>query len=1077
MRIFGYKKHYICSKRITVSGVGSAVQNLLGEKIDNALATTVVSAQQNQADLGETFKNFLSSGTGLRLRSAIDYAHQKGYTDTVGWKISKITGEVFSDTTAYKAYLAQYVYPSGASTSTTPETTVSETITNQTSYTIGDNTITEKTIHRICNKTVTTTTTSQSFTENLYYQGTHTEFLTINNFINSDIYKNLSEYSKDTAIAVSGTVEYYTRLYGTWKLTETSDKTYTGWSAGFRKYSNVTMLLISPETTGSIKEHNLKVETIPTTHDGFVIASIEELLTKTCLRSYTATSQGGGEWQEDESIPWEEVAATESYAIYRQNQDSFINDPNTTLNFASNNSINLVKVKFVLGMDPGKSQTGGGYYDGGYYEEPTYRYDPECIWWNGYALITTATPLSSKVLVANMDVHKTVTKHTSVISTEYVITEKYTNGKLTSSSTVTGAVTSQNSSETLEDKTITHLESYSYGSGNSRLDAIIDNTKSITEQFMPVMPVKTWGTLCSSSWGDLYNAERKLYRKITTRTLNKWDEFLDNFKDVGDDAKMIYYWLAIPINVDHEFANEYFFHFFKWLAINFNGMNFFGSTMTIAMKADNNIDFKLKYDFKVTYKVVSGTPPIPCKTHGYARYHVIANNESDDSTSESWKGGFDDEWSGSSNIFSSWVKKLNLDPLALSAKETYVGTRENYPELTDDEYKALVASSQYTVTDRKNLGTSSISFYYKINDKLYEKVYVTNFVFHHFVRSHSLEYYLKNSLSKNWEKAVDEDATNDEDAGFSPIIIPIARGALESMGWYRQSNILDICHNIIISGYDQKKIKVKWYQSTWFKIVLIIVIIVITIFTCGAGAAAAGAGASAGAGGASAGAAAGAGAGAAAGGATAMTMAAIADMAIQAIACTIICKVITWAANKYIGGVFGTIVGIVASVVACYFATGFYQQNLALSSQTTVTTSLWDRMLSWDGFMDMSSAVMKGANEYMQNKLQNQYNTVQNQYNQLVSDQTYKSGLMKSWELETNNAKNSKLLNILVTSSYTNPSTYTDDIQFTMPEDPDTYYDRITGAITVYDNTIAYVEHIVDLYDAISRPYPLNLYS
>lgn len=1067
MRIFGYKKHYVCSKRITVSGVGSAVQNLLGEKIDNALVTTVVSAQQNQTELGTAFKNFLSSGTGVRLRSIIDYAHQKGYTDTVGWKISKITGEVFSDTTAYKAYLAQYVYPSGASTSTTPETVASEKITNQTSYTIGYNTVTEKTIHRICNKTVTTTTTSQSFTENLYYQGTHTEFLTINNFINSDIYKNLSDYTKDTAIAVSGNIEFY--VPGPSKY----------YSSTFTKYSGttITALLLTPETTGSIFTHNYHQEIIPTTVDGTVFMSISELLNKTCYKTYREVVGGdGSEDDVNEIVSYRIPMAEDAYQYFRENWDKVLLKPGTTLGLGSTDSIHIVKAKFGLGVNPGKSVDSPGGYDGGSYTEPTYRYDPTGIWFSGYALITTATPLASKVLVANIDVHKTVTKHTSVISTEYVITEKYTNGKLTSSSTVTGAVTSQNSSETLEDKTVTHLESYSYGSGNSRLDTIIDNTKSITEQFMPVMPVKTWGTLCSSSWGDLYNAERKLYRKITTRTLNKWDEFLDNFKDVGDDAKMIYYWLAIPINVDHDFANEYFFHFFKWLAINFNGMNFFGSTMTIAMKADNNIDFKLKYDFKVTYKVVSGTPPIPCKTHGYARYHMIANNESDDSTSESWKGGFDDEWSSSSNFFTSWIKKLRLDPVGFTAKETYMGARENYPELTDDEYNALVASNTYTVADRKNLSTSSISFYYKINDKLYEKVYVTDFVFHHFVRNHSLEYYLKNSLSKHWEKAVDEDATNDEDAGFSPIIIPIARGALESMGWYRQSNILDICHNIIISGYDQQKIKVKWYQSTWFKIVLIIIIIVITIFTCGAGAAAAGAGASAGAGGASAGAAAGAGA-AAAGGTTALTMAAIADMAIQAIACTIICKVITWAANKYIGGVFGTIVGIVASVVACYFATGFYQQNLALSGQTTITTSLWDRMISWDGFMNMSSAVMKGANEYMQNKLQNQYNTVQNQYNQLVSDQTYKSGLMKSWELETNNAKNSKLLDILVASSYTNSSEYTDDIQFTMPEDPDTFYDRITGAITVYDNTIAYVENIVDLYDAVSRPYPLNLYS
>ena len=44
-------------KKKTYSGVGSAVQNLLADKLDNNLNTLTVSAQQNGTDLGEALKS------------------------------------------------------------------------------------------------------------------------------------------------------------------------------------------------------------------------------------------------------------------------------------------------------------------------------------------------------------------------------------------------------------------------------------------------------------------------------------------------------------------------------------------------------------------------------------------------------------------------------------------------------------------------------------------------------------------------------------------------------------------------------------------------------------------------------------------------------------------------------------------------------------------------------------------------------------------------------------------------------------------------------------------------------------
>lgn len=133
----------LSNKKKTYSGVGSAVQNLHNGPIESMLTTTVVSAQINEKDLGEAFKTTLATGTGLKLRSFIDYAHQKGYTNTLGWEVTQLEGDVFNDSSAYINYLSKYVYPSSSAETTTIPTTT-ETLISESSYVNGTETVTTK---------------------------------------------------------------------------------------------------------------------------------------------------------------------------------------------------------------------------------------------------------------------------------------------------------------------------------------------------------------------------------------------------------------------------------------------------------------------------------------------------------------------------------------------------------------------------------------------------------------------------------------------------------------------------------------------------------------------------------------------------------------------------------------------------------------------------------------------------------------------------------------------------------------------------------------------------------------------
>ena len=1016
----------IFSSKKTYSGVGSAVQNLVHGPIEDILTTTIVSNQINNDDLSKTFKKTLSTGMGLKLRSFIDYAYRNGYTDKLRWQSAGLSGEVFSNSTAYTNYLGEYVYPSSSAQIVTPQELIKEVKNSEYDYYLGDKHVVVKRFTRTKRHVTTTTTDNYSFTVNNYYQGSNTIAFALNKILEDPAYANLSQYVQETAQVYSGDMLF---AGGSSKLPSTVS-------------TNKTLLFLIPTDA-----------TVSATVPGTLYGISQLMANKTVIHSYWGQYGDGSDKQEEGPISGLTVFAQETEKYLKAN-GSWISDPVNTLGLNSSTSkLNIVDLKYMVDLQ--NRDVGEGFGD-----NHVAWFEAYGVWYIGKAVVFPLPEITSgKFLIANVTVHRLKEQTTVTTTTEYAVTEKYIDDVLDSTSELEGASSSTSNSEILLDTTAIHKENYAYGSGNASYDAIINDTSSITEHFCPMMPIKTWGNLSSKNWGELYNLERKLYRKITGQSLGKWDTFVKSFESAGDDAKMIYYWLAVPINVDTDYANEYFFHFFKWLAMNFNGTFAAGSTLNINFNADIGTDFQMGYRFRVSYKIIHGTPPVPCKVHGYARYQAISVTEPDDEGSTSWQGGFRTQ-----------TYQQTLSPVY--GNISYTLNRDDYPDLSQAEFDKLQASMTFTVSKTK-WGPSSITFYYKINDELYEKIYVTDFLQTHSIlydtssiknhffgfwgkkgSNHGIKYYLKNSLQKNWRAVVDEDGTNDATAGFSPIIIPIARGALESMGWYRQSGLLQVCYNVVISGWDQKTVKKKWYQ-TLLPIVLIIVIVVVCVFTWGGGAAAAGSvsGSSAAAGGAAAG-------GAAIGtGAAAITLKALAVYALKAVAIALIAKAITVVANKFIGGTFGQIIGIVAAVIATvYFS---YQFGLIGSVNVAGTANtFWSAMNTWEGWLTLTKSLVSETNSALSTRLQGKADALQNQYSILQTEQSQKQQQMNAWATEMASWGNDNITNIIVDSTYTS-SSFTTGNSFALGEDPDTFYLRVFG-LDLYDMNKSYIADFED---------------
>lgn len=999
------------SKKKTFSGVGSAIQNLWNGDDTPMLTSTVVTAQVNQKDLGDTFLETLKTGSGMRLRNAIDYAKRSGYNNIIGWDSTYLKGEVFSNSNDYTRYLLDHVYPStNVHTESLPEI-VNESTPRESFYHLGDDRITTKRFTRTKRKILSDENVIQNVDVNTYYQGSDRMWYLTNKILNSER-ANLVPYFEDEAYTIRENLDAV--QYGSHKVRRYDED--DGWTTGnvdttgfytSRLAHPITLILLPSSSS-------LPLDNSSCAYFALKSASDQK------LTSWNGSVNSDGK-RVYEYIYGGDFIGTKVEMLERlrgsvnRNPIGSFNLNSTEPAIITTNIGICLRTYSVSIYETRKSP------DGHEYQELK-SISPSATWFFGKAIILIGAETNTqKSIFADIDITTTKTKTTTVIETDYAVTERYRNDVLIDSYEVTGASHTEPTVDYSTTDKIKHTENYLYKSGNSHLDTILENTKSFAESFAPTMPIKAWGNMASASWGNVWDAERHFYRKLTNGKLGDWSKFVDSFKSVGDDGKFITYWLGIPINIDTDATNEYFYHFFKWIAVNFGGMIAGGRPMHLIFRSRAGHDFQAEYKFRVAYSLIHGKCPVSCKVHGYARRVQIGWSEPDcDQTSDQWQGDFND---GSGLYYMS----------SGAYDSAYTVTFENSAERLSESFNIL----------NPDFSKTKLTFYHKINDDLYEKIYVTDCLFQYLVRGHYLRHYLRNSLTKNFREETLEDIHSA--TGFAPIFIPIARGALESMGWYRQSNILQYCSNVIITGYQQETIKVKWYKAI-LPIFLIVVAIVIVVCTWGYGAPAAGSVAGAG--------------GTAAGASTTATMTAIATAVGKAIAIAVVCKAISYAANKFIGGTAGQVIGAIGSIVA----TVYMSYQFGWIGNVDQGESLWSAMNTWKGYSTIGQAVAKEASNISQARLQNKANVLAEDYAEYRADASKKQQEILLMQEQMNAwLGNKQITNIIGNSSYTSST------QPVRAEDPDTFFTRVMS-LDFYELNKSYVADFEDYMNNLKLP-------
>lgn len=255
-----------------------------------------------------------------------------------------------------------------------------------------------------------------------------------------------------------------------------------------------------------------------------------------------------------------------------------------------------------------------------------------------------------------------------------------------------------------------------------------------------------------------------------------------------------------------------------------------------------------------------------------------------------------------------------------------------------------------------------------------------------------------------------KEAMNDPDeSGF---IIPLHEDIYKSMSLIDTTQMSTACSFIVFNCYEE--VKKKWYQSGFFKVVVIIAIIVIAVYTGGFGAGGAGL----------------LGTNAAIGATLGFTgtVAIIAGAAANAIAAMILTKVITDVSRAVLGDKVGIIVGTIASIAAVQIGT-------AMMNGVSLSTMM-GQMVSAEKLLMLTSTSLGAVNQYMEASMK-----------EIVNDT---NRVLEEYKIQSMEIQRMYEENIGYGRGMLDPLTFTDSVSnrsFTI-ENPDSFFSRtlMTGS-------------------------------
>lgn len=450
---------------------------------------------------------------------------------------------------------------------------------------------------------------------------------------------------------------------------------------------------------------------------------------------------------------------------------------------------------------------------------------------------------------------------------------------------------------------------YRYGSGNSVLDAMFEANESAGD-FLPFIPVRIKNKMIDNGNFDAYlPSVKKAYKKATN---SRFDKLLEKVKDNDDigDIDYAYCVFGVSLNVKDNASRKYVYKFFEQLHISLgNDPSYqeFRAKMVIA-EASNTHFTQWKTAQSLPSDPLYGTPQpllVPYPPSPEFKVRLQSNGLMNFNMAVIWK----DLTVSSGSGLKEPDKKVGDCWFVLEPEYTY-------------NYEIQNGVQVVTNIEKHN----NMVIYLQESKTVWRSIIVTGL-------------YHKNKIYGGKSVTIDaEDALNDTDeSGF---IIPINRTIMSQMSVKDSTQMATACNIMAFNCY--QVVKQKWYQSGWFKVVIVVVAIVISIYAPPAGTGLLGSAASVGA----------------AVGLTGVAAVIVGTIA-NALAAMLLIKLIGVVSVAAFGEKVGTMVGAIAGVIAVAVGS-------EMSGGTGSVTAGFSALTKPENIMQLTVAAGNGYAEYMQ---------------------------------------------------------------------------------------------------------------
>lgn len=342
--------------------------------------------------------------------------------------------------------------------------------------------------------------------------------------------------------------------------------------------------------------------------------------------------------------------------------------------------------------------------------------------------------------------------------------------------------------ENVFERTTGNLWIYEYGSGNASLDALF-GTRIPSSTLYPFIPIRINNAMVTSAnSGTLYPLYKKAYRKATgSRDFQKFQDSFEESESIGD-MDYIYIAFGVSLNTLENVGKKYLYFFFKELlsmgADDVLKRNWLNLTNTEQASLAS-------YDAWWHSHALGDTTPMDSISASSILRGSLTNNPrfylsmgALDRTILNFRMQI--EWSGINESFGSGLAKPNA-----KVGELWVGIPPITPEIS-----GFSLIWQHEANAWKCITVSD----------LHHKNFVYGF-----------------KVVNTWfQEALDDE----NESGF---LIPLQKTILDKMNLVDCTQLTTSCMYAVINSYLIRK--TKWYESGFFKIVLVIIVIVIAVYT------------------------------------------------------------------------------------------------------------------------------------------------------------------------------------------------------------------------------------------------------